>query len=93
MHLTVLALPDCPNAPVLEQRLAAVLKGSAGVSASREVISTEGEAARWGMHGSPTLLIGWTDPFGEPACIPEADLGPGRMRTGPRYCASATAAR
>ena len=46
MHLTVLALPDCPNAPVLEQRLAAVLKGSAGVSASREVISTEGEAAR-----------------------------------------------
>jgi len=25
MHLTILAVPDCPNAPVLEERLAAVL--------------------------------------------------------------------
>ena len=93
MHLTVLAVPGCPNVSVLDDRLAAVLEGRPGVSVSHEVISSEADAARWGMHGSPTLLIGWTDPFGEPACIPEADLGPGRMRTGPRYCASATAAR
>jgi hypothetical protein len=31
MHLTVLAVPDCPNAPALEDRLAAVLHGRAGV--------------------------------------------------------------
>jgi hypothetical protein len=65
MHLTLLAVPDCPNAPVLEERLAAVLAGRDGVSVSRELISDESEAARWGMHGSPTLLIDGTDPFAE----------------------------
>lgn len=70
MHLTILAVPDCPNAPVMEQRLAAVLKDGAGVSVSREVISSEGEAARMGMHGSPTLLIDGADPFAEPGQPP-----------------------
>jgi hypothetical protein len=70
MHLTVLAVPDCPNAPVLEERLAAVLAGRDGVSVSREVISDESGAARWGMHGSPTLLIDGTDPFAGPGQRP-----------------------
>jgi hypothetical protein len=70
MQLTVLAVPDCPNAPILEDRLAAILDGRAGISVSREVISTEGEAARWGMHGSPTLLIEGADPFAEPGQPP-----------------------
>ena len=70
MHLTVLAEPACPNAPVLEDRLAAVLDGRAGVSVSRQVISDETEAARWGMHGSPTLLIDGVDPFAEPGQPP-----------------------
>jgi len=70
MHLIVLAVPDCPNAPVLEQRLATVLEHRAGVSVSREVISTEGEAGRWGMRGSPTLLIDGADPFAEPGQPP-----------------------
>ena len=43
MHLTVLAVPDCPNAPVLKDRLAAVLGGRAGVSVSHQVISDEDE--------------------------------------------------
>jgi hypothetical protein len=70
MHLTVLAVPGCPNAPVLEDRLAAVLDGQAGVSVSREVISDESEAARWGMRGSPTLLIDGVDPFTQPGQPP-----------------------
>jgi hypothetical protein len=70
MHLTVLAVPDCPNAATLEHRLAAVLDGREGVSVSREVICDEGAAARWGMHGSPTLLIDGTDPFAEPGQPP-----------------------
>ena len=70
MHLTVLAVPECPNAPVLEERLAAALDGRDGVSVSREVIFTDGEAARWGMHGSPTLLIDGTDPFAVPGQRP-----------------------
>ncbi len=70
MHLTVLAVPDCPNASVLEDRLADVLDGRAGVSVSHEVISEESEAARWGMHGSPTVLIDGADPFAGPGQPP-----------------------
>ena len=66
MHLTILAVPDCPSAPVLEDRLKTVLNGRAGILVSREVISGEDEAARWGMQGSPTLLIDGADPFADP---------------------------
>jgi Alkylmercury lyase len=70
MHLTVLAVAGCPNAPELEHRLAAALAGRPGVIVSREVISTQSDAARWGMHGSPTLLIDGTDPFAGPGQRP-----------------------
>src|SRR5215470_15560374 len=70
MHLIVLAVPGCPNAPVLSDRLAAVVDGRAGVSVSRQVIFDESEAARWGMHGSPSLLIDGVDPFAEPGQRP-----------------------
>jgi hypothetical protein len=70
MQLTVLAVPDCPNAPLLGDRLAAVLDGRAGVLVSQQLISDAGEAARWGMHGSPTLLIDGADPFAEPGQPP-----------------------
>jgi hypothetical protein len=70
MQLTVLAVPDCPNAPVLEDRLAAVLDGRAGVSVLHQVISSEADAARWGMQGSPTLLIDGVDPFAQPGQPP-----------------------
>ena len=88
MHLMVLAVPGCPNAPVLEQRLAAALEGRAGVSVSREVISTEGEAGRWGMRGSPTLLIDGADSFAEPGQPPSLSCrlyrgGEGRASAAP----------
>jgi hypothetical protein len=70
MHLTVLAVPDCPNAPVLEERLAAVVDGRADVSVSHEVIASEPDAASRGMHGSPTLLIDGVDPFAVPGQEP-----------------------
>jgi hypothetical protein len=70
MHLTVLAVQGCPNAAVLDDRLRAVLDGRSGVSVSHEVISGGDEAARWGMHGSPTLLIDGADPFAEPGQRP-----------------------
>jgi hypothetical protein len=66
MQLTVLAVPDCPNAPVLEERLAAVLHGREDVTVSHELITDESQAERWGMHGSPTLLVDGADPFAEP---------------------------
>jgi Alkylmercury lyase len=70
MQLTVLAVPGCPNAAVLDDRLTAVLRDRAGASVSHEVISDHGDAQRWGMHGSPTLLIDGVDPFAEPGQAP-----------------------
>ena len=70
MELTVLAVPDCPNASVLERRLAAVLAGRAAIPVTRQVITSPAEAARWGMHGSPTLLVNGEDPFAEPGTGP-----------------------
>jgi hypothetical protein len=66
LDLLVLAVPGCPNAVLLEERLAQVLDGRDGVSVSRQVIADEEDAARRGMHGSPTILVDGMDPFAEP---------------------------
>ncbi len=66
MHLTVLAVPGCPNAVLLEERLTSVLAGHSHVTVSRRLITSAEQAARWGMHGSPTILVNGTDPFAEP---------------------------
>jgi hypothetical protein len=66
VELIVLAVPGCPNAPVLEERLAEVLAGWPGVTVQRRVIADVAEAARWGMRGSPTLLVDGSDPFAAP---------------------------
>jgi hypothetical protein len=70
MELTVLAVPGCPNAPVLEQRLAEALAGGPAVTVTRRVIADPDEAARWGMTGSPTLLVDGHDPFAVPGAGP-----------------------
>ena len=65
-------MPDCPNALLLTERLARVLEGRRDVTVSRQTIADEDAAVRWGMHGSPTLLVDGTDPFadpGEPASL------------------------
>jgi hypothetical protein len=65
VELTVLAVPGCPNVPVLQQRLAEVLADWPGVTLQWRVIADTAEAARWRMHGSPTLLVNGHDPFAE----------------------------
>ncbi|MBA2951752.1 thioredoxin family protein [Streptomyces himalayensis] len=65
MELVVLAVSGCPNAPAMLQRLEQVLPESAG-SVDVRVISSEEEAARYGMHGSPTLLVNGANPFAAP---------------------------
>ena len=69
-ELTVLAVPDCPNASVLQQRLAGLVTGRPGVTVARRDITDLAEAACWGMHGSPTLLIDGSDPFAVPGTVP-----------------------
>jgi hypothetical protein len=70
MELTVLAVPDCPNAPLLEARLGQVLAGRPGVTVRRVQLGDLDAAARWRMHGSPTLLVDGRDPFAEPGTGP-----------------------
>jgi len=63
MELTLLTVPDCPNAAAFEDRLAAALADHPGITVNRRQIADESAAAQAGMHGSPTLLINGTDPF------------------------------
>ena len=70
LELTVLAVPDCPSLAILERRLAEVLADHPGLVVTRRVITDEAEAARWGMHGSPTLLVDGQDPFAGPGAVP-----------------------
>lgn len=52
MELTVLAVPECPMAGVLRERLAEVLAGRSDVKVAWREVSEEAEAVRLGMHGS-----------------------------------------
>lgn len=59
MTLEVLHVPDCPNLPLMLERLTAVTDQPV----TTRVIDTDADAARFGMAGSPTLLIDGNDPF------------------------------
>ncbi|WP_030861956.1 alkylmercury lyase family protein [Streptomyces sp. NRRL F-2747] len=69
MRITILTVPDCPNVPVVQDRLTAALDGRAAGIELVEV-SAEDDAARWGMTGSPTVLLDGTDPFATPGAPP-----------------------
>lgn len=70
VDLIVLAIPDCPGALVLEQRLAEALAGRPAVTVRHVEITDLAAAARHGMHGSPTLLVDGRDPFAQPGTCP-----------------------
>ncbi len=88
VKLRILTVAGCPHAPLLEQRLAAVLGDRTDAEITRRVIGDAGEAARAGMHGSPTILVDGTDPFaagGQPASLSCRlyDNGPGLREGAP----------
>ena len=66
MRIDVLIVPDCPNGPVVLERLAQALAGRADVQMETRVIDTVEQAEQWGMHGSPTVLVDGHDPFAAP---------------------------
>jgi hypothetical protein len=70
MELTLLTVPECPSAPIFEERLAAALADRSGVTVDRREIADERAALQAGMHGSPTLLIDGIDPFAVPDQAP-----------------------
>jgi hypothetical protein len=63
MELTVLVVPDCPHAGLLDQRLDGVLADWPEVTVTRRTVTDLDQAERWRMCGSPTLLLDGTDPF------------------------------
>ena len=70
MDLTVLAVPGCPNAPVLGRRVSEVVAGRPGVTIRLVEIADLAAASRYGMCGSPTLLVDGFDPFARPGAGP-----------------------
>jgi hypothetical protein len=72
VELTLLTVPNCPNAAVFEERLADALANHPGVVIHRREIADVQAAVRAGMRGSPTLLIDGVDPFaalGQPPSV------------------------
>ncbi len=66
MRVEMLIVPDCPNGPVLKERLELALAGRTDVELTEHVVDDQSEAERRGMHGSPTLLVDGRDPFAAP---------------------------
>ncbi|WP_224281255.1 alkylmercury lyase family protein [Streptomyces sp. LS1784] len=66
MRVEMLIVPHCPNGPVLRERLELALGGRTDVELAEHVVDDQAQAERWGMHGSPTLLVDGRDPFAEP---------------------------
>ncbi|MFD3928326.1 organomercurial lyase [Streptomyces sp. NPDC058614] len=88
MRITVLTVPDCPHGPPARERIDQALDGRRAEVELVEV-ADEAEAARFGMTGSPTILIDGVDPFAVPGVPASVSCrlyrGPdGRVEGGPR---------
>ncbi|MFG3661025.1 alkylmercury lyase [Streptomyces sp. NPDC047706] len=55
-------MPDCPNAPLIPERITEALQGWV-VPVEWIEVNDADEARRQRMSGSPTLLLGGVDPF------------------------------
>ena len=68
MTLEILQVPGCPGADLLAARLDSLLPGRP--QAIRRVVTSQADAERLGMTGSPTLLADSADPFARPGLLP-----------------------
>ena len=68
MTLEILQVPGCPGADLMAARLDGVLAGRGRVT--RRVVTSDADAERLGMTGSPTLLADGADPFACPGLLP-----------------------
>jgi hypothetical protein len=66
MKLEILQVPGCPGADLLDARLAEL--GHSRVI--RRVVTSQADAERLGLTGSPTLLVDGADPFARPGQPP-----------------------
>jgi hypothetical protein len=63
VELTVLTIPDCPSRALLNARLAQVIARRRDVTVTNHVVADLSAAIRYGMRGSPTLLVDGADRF------------------------------
>jgi len=68
MTVEILQVAGCPGADLLEARLAGL--GRPTLRVVRRIVSSEADAERLGMTGSPTLLADGADPFARPGQPP-----------------------
>ena len=66
MKLEIMQVPGCPGADLLDARLAEL--GHSRVI--RRVVTSQADAERLGLTGSPTLLVDGADPFARPGQPP-----------------------
>jgi hypothetical protein len=85
--LEILHVPGCPGADLLAARLDTLLAGRPGFQVIRRVVTSQADAERLGMTGSPTLLADGADPFpphgGQPPSVSCRLYLRGRDRPGP----------
>lgn len=68
MQITLFTVPDCPNASLARERILSALDGRVEVELID--VGQEAGAARWGMSGSPTVLLDGVDPFAVTGAAP-----------------------
>ena len=66
MRLQILHVPDCPGAKALDGLLGPLLAARPDIHVVRQVVTTQDEAGRLGMTGSPTILADDRDLFPSP---------------------------
>ncbi|WP_433225529.1 thioredoxin family protein [Microtetraspora malaysiensis] len=66
MDVMLLTVPDCPNLPLIEERLTEALSGRPEIHVARHIVTDHRQAQELGMHGSPTILVNGRDPFAQP---------------------------
>lgn len=69
MRITVLTVPDCPNAPLARARITAALAGR-DVAVEQIEVRDDEQAAALGMTGSPTIQLDGIDPFAPEGAAP-----------------------
>lgn len=70
MRLQILHVPGCPGAEALPGILGPLLAARPDIHVVRQVVTTEDEAERLGMTGSPTILADGRDLFPSPGRQP-----------------------